>query len=459
MNRPRAKAAISLILAASLLMPQSVWAVIARAGSESTETLVDSTSSDASGQPDTIEEIYQDNLPASVEPDSDEYDGFTYKLNDSASRSDVRSMERRIAALDPDAGSETDEETDETIETGESVETVVEGEVYRADSLETIEEVAEPDNIECIEPDYIRSLAEYSATPDDSYFDRQKKALELLEIPKVWEKGYFGSGDNSSITVAVIDTGVSEHPDLKNVLPGRRFLKGEEVSYEGDIDKHGTMVAGIIGAENNNGMGVSGVMPGVQILPICIFERKGDVINASVSDIVKGIDAAVEACADVINMSFGAELPSKTEREAVARALSRDVILVAASGNDSKESMMYPAAYSDVIAFGALDEDGVRAVFSNYGSELYVAAPGTSIASTKPSSSGSTVNQTGEYGIGNGTSLSTPFISALAAMAKSVDSEMTPSEFESVLNQTAYDLGDPGFDIYYGWACRATQES
>ena len=475
MTGPRAKTAISLILAAALLMPQSALAEVAGAGSDATESSVASASSVAAATADTssgaaatsdkqetIEEIYLDNLPASGEPDADEYDGFIYKMKDSASRSDVRRMERRIASLESETASETGEaaasDKDRASEAGTgdaaasaSVETVVEGEVYRADSLETIEEVAEPDDIEYIEPDYIRSLAEYSATPDDTYFDRQKKALELLEIPKVWEQGYFGSGTDGSVTVAVLDSGVSEHPDLKNVLPGRRFLKGEEVNYEGDIDKHGTMVAGIIGAENNNGIGVSGAMPGVQILPICIFERKGEGIGASVSDIVKGIDAAAEAGADVINMSFGAKVPSKTEREAVARARSKGVILVAASGNEGVNSVMYPAAYSEVIAVGALDEDGVHADYSNYGSELYVAAPGTSIASTNPSSAGTAVNQAGEYGLSTGTSMSTPFVSALAAMAKSVDSEMTPSECETVIKQTAYDLGDPGFDNYYGW--------
>jgi subtilisin family serine protease len=116
------------------------------------------------------------------------------------------------------------------------------------------------------------------------------------------------------------------------------------------------------------------------------------------------------------------------------------VVLVAAAGNEGGNSVSYPARYPNVIAVAATDSSNSHAAFSNYGPEVDLSAPGVSIVSTRP----------GGYGYGNGTSMSTPYVSGLAAILRGIPGNDSPAAIAQQMTSTALDLGLPGWDDFYG---------
>ena len=414
---------LSVILAVTLLTPSGIYADSSSDAVQDTEQL------------ETIEDIYCNSLPEDFDEDTDEYDGYLYRLSDDTSSAGIRRMERRIDSLDFSS----------------DVETVIEDELYAADSLESIAEVADAGSIEYIEPNYIYRLEETSFELNDRYYQDQKWIYNLVGSEDTWASGMYGSYNGKTSTVAVLDTGVSSHPELTTLLKGRKFSGGKEVSYNGDISSHGTFVAGIIAASANNGVGIAGMMPETRILPIAVFKRsKGEVLATSV-DIIKGIEAAIEAKADVINMSFGSTNSSKSEYETIKKAYDRNIILVAASGNDGADSFFYPASYSEVISVGAVDRWAGHAAFSNYNDDVWVSAPGTGIIGTVPLGLKTHETISDGYKMGSGTSFAAPYVTALAAMAKSIRPDISPSEFANLIKRTSRDIGSDGYDKYFGW--------
>ena len=353
--------------------------------------------------------------------DDEEYQGFIYKLNDDVSARELKDMESGIADLDD----------------GQSVREITEDELYCADSLETVNEVVTSDMLDYIEPNYIRRLCAYSPTPNDTYYSQQW-ALDAVNINNVWKDNFWGS---SSVKVAVVDTGVNaKHPDLKNITAGISYHYRRQSHESDDHNGHGTFISGIIGAENNNGIGISGLMPGVKIIPVRVFDEGGGL--ASVADVAKGVIYAADKGADVINMSYGDEYYSRTEEEAVKYALSKNALLIAAVGNESSKQALYPAAYNGVIGVGAVNTNLTHARFSNYNKTVDVVAPGCIILSTTNNKS---------YAYESGTSFSTAHVSALAAMVKSIDKSIDSAKFTEILAKPSVDKGAAGYDTYYGW--------
>lgn len=242
------------------------------------------------------------------------------------------------------------------------------------------------------------------------------------------------------ILVAVLDTGVDvDHQDLKanlDLANAWNFVDGNNNAR--DADGHGTMVAGVIGAITNNGIGIAGVASKVKILPIKVLTSKG----GSSFNVDRAILYAADKGARVISMSLGGSTSQVTrllDQLAIESALRRNVVLVAAAGNDNSNTRVYPAAYDGVIAVSAIDQTGKKASFSNYGSWISMAAPGVSIVSTL-------LNQ--QYGSGSGTSFATPFVSAAAAIVLSRFPTLTPSQVKQTLCSTAVNLGSP--QEFYG---------
>ncbi len=365
----------------------------------------------------------------------DEYDGFIYKIDEDISRSDIREMNSEIRKLDGE----------------ESIEKLSEDGLYRADSLEIIDEVVSADNLEYVEPNYRFELFDYSIEPDDEYYDDQKWVFDAMNVDYAWGKGLYGSYNGKTARVAVIDTGVSEHPDLNNVMEGTGFINGEETFDSDDMDFHGTFVAGIIGAESNNHLGVTGLMPAVEIYPINVFQKLKSKAYADLGDVTLAINDAVENRADVINLSLGSPYKSRTLENAIKAAAAKGVILVAAAGNDGNSTYNYPAAYDDVVAVGSVDSDMDLAYYSNRNDQVTVAAPGDGIVSTIPED----IQRIGVirkgYMKGDGTSFAAPQVSALAAMAKTIRPELTSKEFHALLKKTSEDYGTFGYDKLYGW--------
>ncbi|MFJ8625676.1 type VII secretion-associated serine protease mycosin [Kitasatospora sp. NPDC093550] len=239
----------------------------------------------------------------------------------------------------------------------------------------------------------------------------QQWALKTFEAEtKVWP-----ISQGEGVVVAVIDSGVnSEHQDLTGqVLPGADF-SGTRSDGRIDADGHGTGMASLIAGHGHGAQaGVIGLAPKAKILPVRVRTSEGGPIPEQ-NDLATAIRFAVDRQARVINISLsgGSRFDSQT-RKAIAYAISKDVVLVAGTGNDGSSSGVgYPAAFPGVVAVGALDSTGIVWDESTSGSETTLVAPGVGInhASAKSPTS---------YATGSGTSDSTAYVSATAALIRS----------------------------------------
>lgn len=247
------------------------------------------------------------------------------------------------------------------------------------------------------------------------------------------------------IKVAVIDTGIDlKHPDLKlNIKGGVNTINPGRSSS--DDNGHGTHVAGIIGAINNT-IGVVGTGPQIDLYSIKALNRNG---SGFLSDIIEGIDWAIERNIQVINMSLGARVDIQSFHDAVIRANNAGITVVAAAGNDFGGPVNFPAAYPEVIAVSAIDQNDQIASFSSVGQEVDFAAPGVSIFSTYKGFAYATLS---------GTSMASPHVAGAVALVISVpakcdtdlNGKCSPSEVYSRLAATAEDLGVLGVDDFYG---------
>jgi cell wall-associated protease len=241
----------------------------------------------------------------------------------------------------------------------------------------------------------------------------QQWALTALKAESV-HKTAKGSG----VTVAVIDTGVkASHTDLSTVLVGTDFVTPD--NNANDENGHGTHVAGIIAATYDNKKGIAGMAPKAKILPVRVLDKDG---NGTSANLAKGVLYAVSKGAKVINLSLGTTANSTALQAAVAEAIKKNVLVVAAAGNRGCTAMgsptEYPAAMPGVVGVGAVDKSLKKASFSSCGSWVDVAAPGASIVSTTIRNSvGLGCSASADYCTLNGTSFATPYVAAAAALA------------------------------------------
>lgn len=249
-------------------------------------------------------------------------------------------------------------------------------------------------NVEKAEPDYIRSI---HLVPNDSRYGEQY-APQITNAERAWN---LNTGA-PRVVVAVLDTGIDmNHPEFAGRLVHPRNVPLGNSNVV-DTNGHGTHVAGSVAARGNNGAGIAGVAWNVSIMPVQVFQG----ISGSISDVIDGNRWAIDHGAHVINMSLGGYGRSQAEEDVVNEAVSKNIIVVAAAGNDNIDMMSYPAAFERVIAVGSTDRNDARSGFSNFGSWVDVAAPGTDILSTLP----------GGYGVNSGTSMASPHVAGMAAL-------------------------------------------
>ncbi|MGW0434916.1 type VII secretion-associated serine protease mycosin [Micromonospora sp. NPDC003197] len=244
----------------------------------------------------------------------------------------------------------------------------------------------------------------------------------------------------SGVKVAVIDSGTDpDHPQLAGqVSTGYDALRG---SPGGDVDcvSHGTAVASIIAAKRMEGIGFQGLAPGVTIVPIRVSEREVDQSGKSKGETItpelfaRAIRRAVDSGAQVINMSVTLYIPDDSIESAIEYARSKDVVLVAAAGNQHQNGVRpdpvpFPAAYDGVIGVGAIDERGARVTQSQIGSYVDVMAPGGNITAA-----------TRLFGHANwtGTSFATPMVSATAALIRAAEPKLSADEVTRRIVATA----------------------
>jgi len=284
----------------------------------------------------------------------------------------------------------------------------------------------------------IASLAIGSPALADRIRDGQWH-LSFLEISKAHQLSQ-GEG----ITVAVIDTGISpEHPDLAgNVLPGLDVVAGGAGNGWGDIDGHGSGMAGLVAAHGHgsgNADGALGMAPKAKILPIRIATTEaggGDSVAMA-----NAVDGAVQRGAKIISISQ--RTTADKAYDAVQRAIKAGVLVVASVGNRPREEFIGdPAAWPGVVAVGAVGKDGGVADVSVRGKALVLTAPGVDITSTSKGNG---------YRVGTGTSPSTAIVSGVAALVWSKYPNLTSTQVIDHLTATATDKGAAGRDSDYGF--------
>lgn len=318
------------------------------------------------------------------------------------------------------------------------------------------------DNVVLAEYDYMYAAADTTLIDSDTVAEavqgnascQNQWYLRSGNLQKSWDllrtRGIAAGGD-SSVVVAVIDTGVDyTHEDLKdNIWVNTKEIPGNGIDDDGngysddvygvdletgrdsgmDDNGHGTHVAGIIAASNNH-IGVVGLAYNVKLMPIKAGMASG---FFNQSQIAKGILYAYNNGADVINMSFGGSASTIAVQDALETAYTR-CVLVAAAGNDGapNEGLLarptYPAALSYVMGVMSVDMRGVESGFTNYdvvpynSVEYEVYAPGSQILSTIPGN---------RYATWSGTSMAAPYVSAMAALLRSAypDTNTYPTKF------------------------------
>lgn len=334
------------------------------------------------------------------------------------------------------------------------------------------------------------AVVEAAAIPNDPYYQQnQASYMNLVKAPGGWDTAT-GRGD---VVVAVLDTGTDlSHPDFAgrlwenprdadndgvdddnngciddrygcrfvNVTPENASGCGYTSSTpRGDVrddhgrpgsaqQSHGTMVAGILGAAGNNGIGVAGAAWNVKIMTVKVLDCGAfDGPKGEMANVADGIDYARRMGAKIINLSLATASGSQSGdiqklRDAIAAAEAEGVIIVAAAGNHSPGATQvgpgYPAAYTqfnNVVAVGSSDANGNWASFSNYGPALDIAAPGINIASTVRTDIGF-AQPYGSQAEG-GTSFATPIVSGLLALMRTRNSGLSATDYIEIMKTTA----------------------
>ncbi|MCF8240249.1 MAG: S8 family serine peptidase [Melioribacteraceae bacterium] len=333
-------------------------------------------------------------------------------------------------------------------------------------------------NSDLIEHVDYNNIYKIDSVPNDSLYSEQWY-ISTVQADKAFEISS-GSTDN---VIGVIDTGIDYfHPDLINSLYinyGETGLdsNGVDKSFNGiDDDKngyiddyrggdfvdkswnmidstdgdyfdwdndpfdengHGTNIAGIIGAEQDNLIGIAGIAPGCKILNLRAFDKNG---YGEEDDAAAAIIYAVDIGVKIINMSFGDAVYSHLLEDVIDYAHQNGVVLIGSAGNSSTDIPHYPSGFSQVISVNSTDANDNIASFSNFGNSIDLSAPGADIITT---------NINNSYKNVSGTSISAPFVSAAAALLLS-QKNYTSAEIKQILKSTSEDIVNPGYDYYSG---------
>lgn len=235
-------------------------------------------------------------------------------------------------------------------------------------------------------------------TPNDPGY-ASEWGLSRIQAASAWDV----TTGSAAISIAIVDSGIDvTHPDLSSkVISSVNFSTSATSS---DVYGHGTHVAGTAAAATNNATGVAGVGYNTSLQNVKVL---GDDGTGAWSAVAQGITWATDHGAKVINLSLGGTTASSTVESAVNYAWNNGVVVVAAAGNNGSSAAFYPAYYANVIAVAATDSNDLLASYSDYGSWVDIAAPGSSIYSTMKNNT---------YGYMSGTSMATPHVAGVASL-------------------------------------------
>jgi thermitase len=206
-----------------------------------------------------------------------------------------------------------------------------------------------------------------------------------------------------------------------------------------DDNGHGTHVAGTVAATANNGTGVAGVAFNS---PLAVCKALNSSGSGTLVMIANCIDWVAARDVDVISMSLGGTSGSAALQSAVQRATNGGALVIAAAGNSGNSSLSYPAAYPEVVSVAATDANDQRASFSQFNSDVEIAAPGVNVTSTW---------NNGAYNTISGTSMATPHVAGVAALIADSNPSGGPTAWRAELDAAVDDKGAPGRDPEYGF--------
>jgi subtilisin family serine protease len=314
---------------------------------------------------------------------------------------------------------------------------------------EVIAELNADPAVEYAEPNYVVGLAEDPTVAAVGVNDPKtgpQYSLDRMRVREAWALSTGTSG-----IVAVLDTGVDYgHADLTGrVLPGYDFVNNDAVAS--DDNGHGTWVAGIIGANPNDGIGIAGISWHDRILPVKIMNASG---TGDTSDLTAGIVWATDHGASVINMSVGGFPYSQYVHDAIRYAWNADVVLVGAAGNNAVDTQFFPASYPEVVSVSATQVDDEFSNWSNYGADVDVSAPGASVLTTNcPVCKPIEQDISGDHGYTyiSGTSFAAPNVAGVVALIRARYPTMSAAWVVDRLKSSVDDLGYAGWDRRYGY--------
>ncbi len=282
--------------------------------------------------------------------------------------------------------------------------------------------------------------------PNDPFYWLQWN-MTRIGLEDAWD---ISTGSPASV-VAHLDTGVSQSLEDFNTtlfLPGWDFVNNDD--DPDDDNGHGSHVCGTIAQSTDNHIGVAGVAFNAAIMPIKVFNAYG---AGTYADIADGIFFAVDNGAHVINMSFGGAVSSPIVEAAVNYAWDSGLLMSCAPGYSGTSQPTYPAAYENCMAVSATTSIDTLAPYSNYGDTIDISAPGGDYEDHNGDGYPDAILQcsgTG-YSFMAGTSWSAAHVSGVAALVKAANPRLTNVHIRRILERTAEDLGDPGWDPYFGW--------
>ncbi|GAA3199006.1 S8 family serine peptidase [Actinocorallia longicatena] len=292
----------------------------------------------------------------------------------------------------------------------------------------------------------------------DAVRDKQQPVLNGLNVPAAWAMTR-GAG----VTVAVLDSGVDPaQPDLAgSVVEGPDLTEGANPPGVAPQRLHGTNMASIIAGHGHGPGGADGVMgvaPEARILALrVILENSEPGFTTYNTDkrydrvIADGIRYAADHGAQIINMSLGKPIPTREERQAIAHAVAKGVVVVAAAGNEGASKTAkkngnapysFPASFPGVISVAAVDSEHRHAGFSNENSAVVVSAPGVDIVGAGPGDS---------YWIGDGTSPATAFVSGVAALIRARHPSLAPALVTQAIITSAAHRPASGYSLAVGF--------
>ncbi len=347
----------------------------------------------------------------------------------------------------------------------------ISGEISSADFLSKISQMPE---VIYAHPNHVYRIDQ---TAGDPYFS-QLWGLQAIQVEQAWLK----TRGTANVLVTIIDTGIDYfHEDLQQNI---WINPGEDLNQSGKVDQsdfngidddgngfiddvhgwdftdapvypdagdyaqpdadpmdehgHGTQVAGIISAVANNNLGIAGIAPECRLLNLRAGTAQGLLEE---DDVASAIVYAVAMGSRIINMSFGDVVASPLLKDIIQFAHHQNCVLIASAGNSATDAIHFPSGFQETISVGAISEDFILASYSNYGTSVDLVAPGVNIYTTSLKNT---------YQTFGGTSAAAPFVAGVTALLLSMEPDLSNENVRGILTGTAHDLGQTGWDSYYG---------